>query len=95
MTTEIYRLMPHGEAEPRAMAILADGYGEALILAGVGGVYALYYLFGVEGLRAPHPTHLPDWVEGPKESAQDLRPPYLMARWLEENGYELFVNESK
>lgn len=93
--TEAYRVMPHGEAEPKAKAVLADGYGEALVLGEVGGFYALYYLFGMNGLKAPHPTDLPDWVEGPQGSPEDFRPPYLMARWLEENGYELFINESK
>ncbi len=95
MTPEALRLKPYGEAEAQAQAVLVDGYGEALILEGEGGFYALYYLFGLAGLRAPEPHHLPDWVEGPKGDPKAFLPPYRMARWLEDNGYQSYVNEPK
>ncbi|GIW26096.1 annexin VII [Meiothermus sp.] len=95
MTAEVFRRMPYAEALPQARRILVDGYGEGLVLQGTGGYYGLYYLFGVLGLREPVPSHPPDWVEGPRQSQEDFKEPYQMAHWLEENGYNLFVNESK
>lgn len=89
------REMSYREAEEKVLKVLADGVGEALVLEGEGGFYALYYFFGLYGLRAPHPEETPDWVEGPKPSPEGFRDPYDQARWLEENGYHLFINESK
>ncbi len=95
MTAEVFRRLPYVEAEPKAERIVADGYGEGLILPGTGGYYGLYYLFGVLGLREPVPSHPPDWVEGPRADLEAFRQPYQMGAWLEQNGYNLFVNESK
>jgi hypothetical protein len=86
MTAEVFRRMPYAEAEAKAQKVLVDGYGEGLVLQGNAGYYALYYLFGLLGLRAPVPSHPPDWVAGPQSQ---------MAHWLEANGYNLFINESK
>ncbi len=95
MNADVFRRLPYAEAEPQAKRVLADGYGEALVLEGSGGYYGLYYLFGVLGLREPVPSHPPDWVEGPRLQVQDFKEPYQMAHWLEDNGYQLYVNESK
>ncbi len=95
MNSEHFRRLPYAEAEPRALKVLVDGYGEGLLLEGSGGYYGLYYLFGLLGLRAPVPSHPPDWVEGPQVSLAAFMEPYQMAHWLEENGYQLFINESK
>lgn len=95
MTAEVLRRLPYAEAEPKARRVLVDGYGEGLVLEGMGGFYGLYYLFGLLGLREPQPSYLPDWVEGPRASLEDFWPPYQMAHWLEQNGYNLFINESK
>ncbi|GAB5603811.1 hypothetical protein FJNA_23370 [Thermus sp. FJN-A] len=89
------RHLTYGEAEPKALKVLVDGVGEGLVLEGEGGYYALYYLFGLQGRRAPDPGETPDWVEGPAPSWEGFRLPYDQARWLEENGYMSFVNESK
>ncbi len=91
MRAEVFRQMPYAEAEPQAQRVMADGYGEGLVLAGVGGYYGLYYLFGVR----PDPEARPDWVEGPKEGLEDFPPPHTLASWLEQNGYQLYINESK
>lgn len=77
MNAEVFRHMPYGEAEPQAKAVQTDGDGEVLVLVGSGEYYALYYLYG-----------LPDWVEDPKHHPEDFRPPYQMAHWLEENGFQ-------
>lgn len=95
MTAEVFRRLPYAEAEPKAERIVVDGYGEGLILSGTGGYYGLYYLFGVLGLHEPVSSHPPDWVEGPRTDPEAFRPPYQMVAWLEQNGYNLFVNESK
>lgn len=94
MTAEVFRRMPYAEAEAKAQKVLVDGYGEGLVLQGSAGYYALYYLFGLLGLRAPVPSHPPDWVAGP-QSEPVFMEPYQMAHWLEANGYNLFINESK
>lgn len=94
MTVEVFRRMPYAEAEPQALKVLVDGYGEGLVLQGSAGFYGLYYLFGLLGLREPVPSHPPDWVEGPKSEPVFMEP-YQMAHWLEANGYHLFINESK
>ncbi|WP_027876901.1 hypothetical protein [Meiothermus cerbereus] len=95
MTSEVFRRLPYAEAEPKALQVLVDGYGEGLVLEGTGGYYGLYYLFGVLGLCAPQPSYPPDWVEGPQADPKGFLPPYQMAHWLEQNGYNLFINESK
>lgn len=95
MTADIFRGVRYSEAEVNARLVLSDGYGEALILAGTGGYYALYYLFGVLGLRSPQLSYPPDWVEGPRAQPEDFLKPYQMADWLDQNGYNTFVNESK
>ncbi|GEM82010.1 annexin VII [Meiothermus hypogaeus] len=95
MNSEHFRRLPYAEAEPKARKVLVDGYGEGLLLEGIGGYYGLYYLFGLLGLREPVSSHPPDWVEGPKASLMEFLEPYQMAHWLEANGYHLFINESK
>ncbi|RDI94589.1 annexin VII [Meiothermus sp. QL-1] len=95
MTAEAFRRLSYAEAEPRAERVLVDGYGEGLILLGTGGYYGLYYLFGALGLREPIPSHPPDWVEGPRASPEEFKAPFQVVAWLEQNGYNLFVNESK
>lgn len=89
------RELAYREAEAKAVRVLVDGMGEGLVLLGEGGYYALYYFFGLQGRKAPDPEETPDWVEGPKPSPGDFRDPYDQARWLEANGYLLFINESK
>lgn len=89
------RQLTHREAEARALRILVDGLGEGLVLEGEGGYYALYYLYAWYGRKAPDPDETPDWVEGPKPSPEGFRSPYDQARWLEDNGYASFINESK
>jgi hypothetical protein len=34
-------------------------------------------------------------VEGPRATPEGFRDPYDQAGWLEQNGYTLFINESK
>ena len=89
------RTLTYREAEPQALKVLVDGVGEGLVLLGEGGYYALYYLFGLYGRKAPDPEETPDWVEGPRPSPEGFREPYDQAKWLEANGYMLFINESK
>ncbi len=89
------RELAYREAEARAVRVLADGVGEGLVLLGEGGYYALYYFFSLYGRKAPDPEETPDWVEGPREAPEGFRSPYDQARWLEEHGYTLFINESK
>ncbi|WP_114312784.1 annexin VII [Thermus caldifontis] len=89
------RHLTHREAESRALKILVDGLGEGLVVEGEGGYYALYYFYGWYGRKAPDPEETPDWVEGPRPSPEGFRDPYDQARWLEDNGYTLFINESK
>ncbi|MDT7921699.1 MAG: annexin VII [Thermus sp.] len=89
------REMTYEEAEKKAVKVLVDGIGEALVLEGPGGFYALYYFFRLYGLKAPHPEETPDWVEGPRPAPEGFRDPYDQAGWLEQNGYTLFINESK
>ncbi len=95
MNSEFFRRLPYVQTEPKALRVLVDGYGEGLVLEGTGGFYGLYYLFGLLGLREPVSSHPPDWVEGPRQGLGDFKAPYQMVHWLEENGYHLFVNESK
>lgn len=89
------RTLTYREAEPKALKILVDGVGEGLVLQGEGGYYALYYFFGLQGWKAPDPEETPDWVEGPRPDPQGFLDPYDQAKWLEDNGYMLFINESK
>lgn len=89
------RTLTYREAEPKALKILVDGVGEGLVLQGEGGYYALYYFFGLQGRKAPDPEETPDWVEGPRPDPQGFLDPYDQAKWLEDNGYMLFINESK
>lgn len=89
------RQLAHREAEAKALKILVDGLGEGLVLEGEGGYYALYYFYSWYGRKAPDPDETPDWVEGPKASPEEFLDPYDQARWLEDNGYTLFINESK
>ncbi|MGQ9510609.1 MAG: annexin VII [Thermaceae bacterium] len=84
------RALPYREAEPLVQKILVDGVGEALVLEGQGGYYALHYFFGLYGRRAPDPEETPDWVEGPRKE-MGFRDPYDQARWLEANGYTVFI----
>ncbi len=87
-------MLSYKEAEEKAERILVDGMGEALILKREEGYYALYFLFGLYGRKAPDPEEEPDFVEGPKGEA-DFRQPFDQVKWLEQNGYTLFINESK
>lgn len=89
------RQLAHREAEAKALKILVDGLGEGLVLEGEGGYYALYYFHSWYGRKAPDPDETPDWVEGPKASPEEFLDPYDQALWLEDNGYTLFINESK
>ncbi|KGQ22431.2 hypothetical protein [Thermus filiformis] len=87
-------MLSYQEAEKRAVRVLVDGVGEALVLKEEAGYYALYFFFGLQGRRAPDPEEEPDFVEGPRPEPA-FRDPYDQARWLEAHGYTLFVNESK
>ncbi|MCS7069234.1 MAG: annexin VII [Meiothermus sp.] len=57
MNAEFFRRLPYSQAEPEARRVLVDGYGEGLVMEDSGGLYALYYLFGLLGLREPIPSH--------------------------------------
>lgn len=92
---ERYRELRYAEAAPRAQRVLADGYGEAVVVSDPTGFWALYYLYGLAGYRTPPPEALPDWVEGPRPNPEAFREPFAMRAWLEENGYLLWINESK
>lgn len=92
---ERYREMQYAQAAQRATRVLSDGYGEALILEDPTGYWGLYYLFGLAGYRVPPPDSVPDWVEGPLPDPSGFREPYRVRDWLEENGYWVWVNESK
>lgn len=87
-------MLKYREAEAKAERILVDGMGEALVLKKEEGYYALYFFFGLYGRKAPDPEEEPDFVEGPK-AEPDFRDPFDQVKWLEWNGYTVFINESK
>lgn len=85
-----YDELPYGEACKQAVRILGDGLGDALLLKDESGYWVLYYF---SPGRAPDPAALPDWLEGPRTDAAGIRAPYEMKAWLEELGYEAYMND--
>lgn len=84
--------IPYGEACQRAVRILADGYGEAVVVrdGDQGRYWALYYFFWGQ---TPPATALPHWTEGPLPDTAQVRPPYEVKSWLAEMGFEEYLND--
>lgn len=85
-----YGDLAYEEACRQAVRIVADGFGEAVLLREPSGYWVLYYF---SWSQAPLPTALPHWLEGPLADATKVRPPYEMKTWLEQMGYEEYLND--
>jgi hypothetical protein len=85
-----YDELPYREAKKQAVKVLEDGYGDAVVLKDAHGYWALYYFYG---FQAPPPEAKPHWMEGPLAEAGQVRSPYAMKRFLEENGEFEFLND--
>ncbi len=83
---------PYGEACQRAVRVLGDGYGDAVVVrdAERGGYWVLYYFFWGQ---PPPATALPHWTEGPLQDTDQVRPPYEVKHWLAEMGFEEYLND--
>lgn len=85
-----YDELPYGEAKARAVKVLEDGYGDAVVLKDAHGYWVLYYFYGFQG---PPPAAKPHWMEGPLPEEGQVRPPYAMRRFLEDQGDFTYLND--
>ncbi|AFV76759.1 hypothetical protein YIM1640_12000 [Thermus oshimai] len=85
-----YAEMPYEEARKRAVRVLEDGYGDAVVLKDEHGYWALYYFYWAQ---TPPPAATPHWMEGPLGEVGAIRSPYEMKKFLEEVGEPDFLND--
>lgn len=85
-----YDELPYEQACKQAVRTLTDGYGEAVVIRDPSGYWVLYYF---SWAHPPSPTALPHFLEGPLGDATEVRPPYEMKTWLEQMGYEEYLND--